>query len=162
MALPGIDVGPSPRARVKAGDAAEGFVEHLHRVCELQGVARVARVSTHLRLVAGGKVVPARKGTVDFLGCLRGGRMVAVEVKSCAAGRLDLDRLPPHQRAHLDAYDALGALALVLVVHGALAYAVPWPAVRAALLAGARSLGPVQLTPHQIDPRGAYLRRWAP
>lgn len=161
LGLQGIDTGPSQRVRQQAGDRAEAVADALHLACERAGVAVVRRVNSNLRLVRGGKgprVVPTKKSTVDCWGVLRGGRAVAVEVKSCSTGRLDFDRLPPHQRAELERVDQLGGLALVLVVVGAtMVCAVPWPVVRSAIEAGARSLGVGEVALHRCDPRRPYL-----
>ena len=165
--LAGIDPGPSARVRQAAGEDAERWVENLHRLCEIRGYAWVRQVSVHLRLVAGGKVVPARAGTVDCLGVLRGGRALAIEVKSCADNRLALDRLPPQQRAHLGLVEKLGGVALVLIVGPTHAWAVEWSRVARLIEAGAKTLGCCALDapsdavvilrrqPH------AYLAAWA-
>ena len=165
--LDGIDPGPSARVRQSAGDDAERWAESVHRLCEVRGVAWVRQVSVHLRLVAGGKVVPARAGTVDCLGVLRGGRALAIEVKSCADNRLALDRLPPQQRAHLGLVEKLGGVALVLIVGPTHAWAVEWSRVARLIEAGAKTLGCCALDapsdavvilrrqPH------AYLAAWA-
>ena len=165
--LAGIDPGPSARVRQAAGEDTERWVENLHRLCEIRGYAWVRQVSVHLRLVAGGKVVPARAGTVDCLGVLRGGRALAIEVKSCADNRLALDRLPPQQRAHLGLVEKLGGVALVLIVGPTHAWAVEWSRVARLIEAGAKTLGCCALDapsdavvilrrqPH------AYLAAWA-
>lgn len=161
MIVFGIDPGPSPRLRQASGEAAERRADQMHRACELAGIAVVRRVSSHLRLVAGGKVVPAQRGTVDCLGVLTGGRGVAVEIKSCADRRLRLDRLPPHQRAELARWWDTGALALVLCLGPGLeAWAVPWASLEEALTLGRASLGPEELAPWACDPRRPYLERW--
>lgn len=160
-ALPGVDRGPSARVRQQAGDRAEAVADALHGVCERAGVALVRRVNSNLRLVRGpngqARTVPTKKSTVDCWGLLKNGRAVAIEVKSCSSGRLDLDRLPPHQRAELEAVEQLGGLALVLVVVGGVAHAVPWAAVRAAIEAGARSLGVAEVEVYRCPPGRPYL-----
>ncbi|RYZ17300.1 MAG: hypothetical protein EOO70_02330 [Myxococcaceae bacterium] len=150
--------------RQKAGDVAEKYVDTLHAICEQTGVAIVRRVSSHLRLVGGGRAVATQRSTVDCLGVLRGGRAVAVEIKSCADGRLKLSQLPDHQRAELGAIERAGGLALVLVVQPfpVAAFAVPWSVVAQAAAAGQASLGPAELATWKCDPRKAYLARWAP
>jgi len=165
--LDGIDPGPSARVRQSAGDDAERWAESVHRLCEVRGVAWVRQVSVHLRLVAGGKVVPARAGTVDCLGVLRGGRALAVEVKSCADNRLKLDRLPPQQRAHLALVEKLGGVALVLIVGPKYAWAVEWSRIARLLEAGAKSFSCCHIdspddatTISRLQPH-AYLARWA-
>ena len=141
---------------------AERFVDTLHAICEQTGVAVVRRVSSHLRLVGGGRVVATQRSTVDCLGVLKGGRAVAVEIKSCADGRLRLSQVPEHQRAELGAVERVGGVALVLVVRPlpVAAYAVPWSVVAKAAAAGQASLGPDELAPWLCDPRRPYLARW--
>lgn len=165
--LDGIDPGPSARVRQASGDNAEAWAEAVHKLCEVRGVAWVRQVAIHLRMVAGGKVVPARAGTIDALGVLRGGRMVGVEVKSCASNRLDLSRLPPQQRAHLAQIEALGGVALVLIVGPTHAWAVEWKRIARLLAAGAKSFSCCTLDSHddavtisRQQPH-AYLARWA-
>lgn len=163
-ALPGVDRGPSARVRQQAGDRAEAVADALHAVCERAGVAAVRRVNSNLRLVRGPggttRTVPTKKSTVDCWGLLRGGRAVAVEVKSCSSGRLDLDRLLAHQRAELAAVEQLGGVALVLVVVGGVAHAVPWAAVAAAIVAGARSLGVAEVEVYRCHPGRPYLEQF--
>jgi len=162
--LEGVDPGPSARVRQQAGDRAEAVADGLHAVCERAGVAVVRRVNSNLRLVRGGggapRVVPTKKSTVDCWGLLKGGRSVAVEVKSCSDGRLAFDRLPPHQRAELEAVDRLGGLALVLVITGLTACAVPWSAVREAIAAGRKGLGVEDVLVHRCDRTRPYLAPW--
>ena len=142
---------------------AEHFADTLHAICEHTGVAVVRRVSSHLRLVGAGRVVATRRSTVDCLGVLRGGRAVAVEIKSCSDGRLRLSQLPDHQRAELARVDKAGGVALVLVVRPLppAAYAVPWAVVARVVAEGRASLGPDELAPWLCDPRRPYLARWA-
>lgn len=165
--LDGIDPGPSARARQAAGDSAETWAETVHRLCEVRGVAWVRQVAAHLRVIAGGKVVPAKAGTIDALGVLRGGRMVGVEVKSCSNNRLDLARLPPQQRAHLAKIEALGGVALVLLVGPTHAFAVEWRRIARLLAAGSKSFSCTPLDSpadavviSRLRPH-AYLATWA-
>lgn len=160
LALQGVDAGPSQRVRQAAGDRAEAVADALHELCYRAGVALVRRVNSNLRLVRGGagpRVVPTKKSTVDCWGILRGGRCVAVEVKSCSDGRLSFDRLPPHQRAELEAVEQLGGLALVLVIVGGVAHAIPWRAIREALAEGRKGLGVREVEVWRCDPRRPYL-----
>lgn len=164
MTLPGISTGPSQRVRQAAGDRAEAVADRMHEACGLARVALVRRVNSNLRLVSGGggpRVVPTKKSTIDCWGVLRGGRCVAVEVKSCSSGRLDFDRLPPHQRSELESVEALGGLALVLVVVGLTAYAIPWRAVRDAIEAGRKGFGPREIQVWRCDPRRPYLEAFS-
>lgn len=163
----GIDPGPSAAVRQQAGQDAERWTEHLHRLCELRGVAWLRKIEAHLRPVAGGRVVPVKAGTIDCLGVLRGGRALGVEIKSCSNNRLALDRLPVQQRAHLATIEAMGGVALVLIVGPREAWAVEWRRIAALLEAGAKSLGctpldswPDAVVIHRAQPH-AYLARWA-
>lgn len=161
MTLPGIDAGPSQRVRQASGDRAEAVADALHEACHRAGVALVRRVNSNLRLVRGGaggpRTVPTKKSTIDCWGVMKGGRSVAVEVKSCADGRLSFDRLPPHQRAELERVEQLGGLALVLVIVGYVAHAIPWKAVREALAEGRKSFGASEVQVWRCDPRRPYL-----
>lgn len=165
--LEGIDPGPSARVRQATGEDAERWAAKVHHYCEARGLAWLRQVSAHLRPVAGGKVVPVRAGTIDCLGVLRGGRALGIEVKSCSANRLDFARLPPQQRAHLDAIERLGGVALVLCVGPQHAWAVRWPRLARLLTAGAKSVGFSPLDGPDsavvIDRRHphAYLATWA-
>lgn len=58
------------------------------------------------------------RSTVDYVGALKGGRMVAVAAKDCQGDKIDLSRLQEHQRLYLDEVQALGGLAFVLVRFG--------------------------------------------
>lgn len=83
----------------------------------------------------------ASPASVDFLGTLRGGRAVALEVKSTVAPDWSLHDMPEHQQGFAATWHGLGGLAFV-VVHftrtGQL-YRVPWGA-----MAELRSLRPAK------------------
>lgn len=123
------------------GSALEALLEWQHEQYERRGVARIVKVPTPF-VVRGwdgrafARAHPARKATVDYLGCLvPSGRMVAVEAKSTAADRWHPSAIPEHQRAELDLWAAAGALALVVLgweSRGGIdaVWVIPWPAVR--------------------------------
>lgn len=163
----GIDPGPSAHVRQAAGQDAERWAEHVHHLCEVHGVAWMRKIEAHLRPVGGGRVVPVRAGTIDCLGVLRGGRALGVEIKSCSTGTLIFERLPVQQRAHLAAIEALGGVALVLVVGPRHAWAIEWRRIARLLEAGAKSVGcsPLDTWPtSQVIDRARphpYLARWA-
>ena len=159
--LPGVPMGPSGRARQAAGDRAEAVADQMHLECRTAGVALVRRVNSNLRLVGGGKalrVVPTKKSTVDCWGALKGGRAVAVEIKSCSSGRLDFDVIKPHQRAELEELDRLGGLPLVLVIVGQVGHAIPWADIRAALAEGKKSFGVREVEVYRCPPGRPYLK----
>ena len=102
---------------------------------------------------------------VDYLGCTRAGRAIAVEAKRCS-GHLDLTgveraSLAPHQRAQLEATNRAGGLAVLVVAFrrraGDVRYAVPWDAVQ-----HLDRLRPADLVGYELqDERpGGYLARW--
>jgi penicillin-binding protein-related factor A (putative recombinase) len=176
--LPGTDAAPhssrTQAARSHAGAKAEEFVDHLNEVCHRAGIAFVARVGSHvkiLRRLKNGRIegVITGKSVVDLMGWARDGRAIAAEVKhvstdrlkdgSEAAWRLPLARVEEHQRAMLRRCHADGGIAFVLIVHGAHAYAVPWPVVEKAITRGAASLSRDDITPHRCDHRAPYLAR---
>lgn len=182
LPLPGAPPAPhsaqAQRRRAKGGAQAEHLVEQLHGVCLRQGIAEVHKVSSNVKVTGsrGGRVfgVFVGKSTVDYLGWMLdgSGRVVVAEAKHVElephrkdgaprAWRLPLDRLEDHQRAMLDRAHAAGAVALLLVVHGAELHAVPWPVVAEALNAGQASLSAEQLEPHRCRPGEPYLARWA-
>lgn len=176
---PGRHSARSQSRRSRVGAQAEQFVERLHKVCEAAQIAEVTKVSSHIKITGAlgrGRVVGVLTGksVVDCMGCMLDGtgRLVAVEVKHVdvgaplksgapAAWRFALDQLKPHQRAQLARFHAAGAVALVLVVHGGWAFAVPWPVVAAALERDQASLSAAELEPHRCPLDRPYLAPWA-
>jgi len=172
--LPGMPKLPgrvSQARRRAAGDSAEARADALHKVCELAGVAYVRRVASNVRIVrnrrSGGTLgaVFTGKSTVDCWGMLLatdkdGARPVAVEIKSCASGRLDLSILPQHQRDELARVERGGGLALLLVVGREAIWAVPWYEVNGWLGVGKATAGPLELGQWLVTPGRPYLARW--
>ena len=64
------------------------------------------------------RIVKDVRSTVDYVGVLKSGKMVAVAAKACREDKIDLSRLQEHQRLYLDEVQALGGLAFVLVRFG--------------------------------------------
>lgn len=182
LQLPGTRTGrhsaQSQAMRSRAGARAEQLVEQLNKICKTAGVAEVFKVSSHIKItktLGGGRVVGVLTGksVVDCLGVMLDGtgRLVAVEVKHVdvgaplksgapAAWRFALSQLKPHQRELLARIHAAGGVALVLVVHGGWAYALPWPVVAAALERGQASLSAAELELHRCPPGLPYLAPW--
>lgn len=162
--------------RAKHGNETEAFVATLNEACARAGVAWLDKVPTNMRVVGRSgamvRAVFAQKAIADFVGVLRGGRAVAVEVKRVEVTiskrshaplppSLSLSRVEPHQRDYLDRVDAAGGLALLLVVHGPLAaYAVPWAEARAVLANGGATLSGVFLETWRVRTGEAYLERF--
>jgi penicillin-binding protein-related factor A (putative recombinase) len=162
--------------RAAGGAAAERIVEQHLKACETTGLCVVRRVGTPMKVSGRGRagVVSARltgKSTVDYLGTLAGGRLLAIEVKSIAPkigpdGRLVPQRFPfsmieDHQVEDLEAFCSAGGAAMVIVVHGPDLYAVPWTAICDEKAAGGKSLSPAKLAPWRHRPGlGSILAHW--
>ena len=117
----------------------EQYLEHLHARYRVQGRARIDFIPTPTRPRNDrGQVTwaPARKGIVDFVGALRGGRFVAFDAKStrnARSWRVKVSRRSPandttHQWEYLAEVQTLGGLAFYLV------YAEPLDRVFVALM----------------------------
>jgi len=161
--------------RAHVGGEAEKLADELHKACALAGVAWVERVCSNVKItkyLGHGRVEGVLTGNsvVDAMGWMADGRAVALEIKhlaveylkdrSEAAWRLPLSRIEDHQRTMLARCHLAGGVALVLVVHGGRAYAVPWPVVDEALRAGKASLLEDEIKPHLCPPGRPYLARW--
>lgn len=178
--LPGVPGTPHSAheqgLRSHLGAEAEKFVDDLNKVCLRAGVANVYRVSSNVKITRGlgrGRIegVLTGKSVVDAMGWTyeTPPRPIAMEIKHVhierlksgaeAAWRLPLDRIEEHQRTMLRDCHRAGGLALVLVIHGGRAYAVPWVEVEAALTDQQASLSREDITPHLCDHRAPYLAR---
>ena len=94
---------------------------------------------------SGGKVSGAHvaeTAAADFVGCLHGGRAVAVEAKSTNIDRLSLSRIRHPQRKYLDVVDDLGGVSLLVVYWRKLGevWAIPWADVRSGRSVRGRSV----------------------
>ena len=127
-------VHPTPLEKGKAqmtghanrGHFFEQYLEHLHAHYRVQGRARIDFIPTPTRPRNDrGEVtwVPVRKGIVDFVGVLHGGRFVAFDAKSTRntrSWRVKVSRRSPsndttHQWEYLAEVQALGGLAFYLI-----------------------------------------------
>ncbi len=157
----GVSVSSVQSRRAKGGNHAEDLVEDLNAECAAAGVAHLWRVPTPTKVVGVGEarkgrclqMVHTKRATVDFLGVMRDGRAVAVEVKRLEGRRLNLGRVEPQQRACLDLVADAGGVAVLLVVTPKEAYAVGWRHARAAQ----SSLGPDELGPWKLAAGRCYL-----
>jgi len=109
----------------------EQYLEHLHARYREQGRARIDFIPTPTRPHNNdGHLmwVPVRKGIVDFVGVLPGGRFVAFDAKSTRntrSWRVKVSRRSPsndttHQWEYLAEVEALGGLAFYLIYAEAL------------------------------------------
>lgn len=123
------------RARVRGGASAEAIVEAQNAACRMMKVADVYKIPTPTEGANGARRF-SKRSTMDYGGWLRGGRGLAIEVKSCPGGAFYLAGVEPHQREWLDRAHGAGALALLVFVHGKplhAVYPVPWASVRGAI-----------------------------
>lgn len=151
-------------AAQSSGAAFEAWVDGQHRVAKAAGhLVWVDHYGPEVQHLSGGAVRVVGHAPPDYLGQLRGGRVVLVEAKR-RTGRLaiegtDRDAIIPHQAARLAEAEAGGGLALVLVefvrAAGAERYAAPWSAVVAAATtprgAVRRSVGPLELAAWRVQ-----------
>jgi penicillin-binding protein-related factor A (putative recombinase) len=151
------NAGKVSRDRAKAargGRTAEAIVAQYAAAAQARGVATLQKIPTE---VAFGKTGPRyiRRSSVDFTGFAHDdGRHIALEVKSCvAAKRFRLGEVEPHQAAYLDAVEAAGGEALLVVVYGEdrTVCVLPWHWVRDQAAAGAASLTAADLLAWKCD-----------
>jgi recombination protein U len=57
----------------------------------------------------------ANKSTVDFIGCLNDGRMVAFDCKECSSDRFPLSNIKEHQYGYLRQINEYGGKAFILL-----------------------------------------------
>jgi recombination protein U len=114
------------RTHANRGRFFEEYLQHLHARYRDQGRARIDFIPTPTRPHNGRNGVswvPVRKGIVDFVGVLVGGRFVAFDAKSTRntrSWRVKTSRRSPcndtsHQWEYLSEVHALGGLAFYLI-----------------------------------------------
>ena len=77
--------------RTNSANNGTSWEAQIQRTCddyERRGLARIRKVSPPTRTIGKGQVIYLENPFVDFIGCLKGGRMVALEAKSTAGPRL--------------------------------------------------------------------------
>jgi hypothetical protein len=162
-------------AAQSAGQCFEAVLAEHHGCAWARGLARVVKQHVPTVQRRAGVLLRTAKGDVDYLGTLRGGRLVAIEAKSAGTGRLALVEptgaertkhqhtgLRAHQAAALTAYASLGALALLVVrfvrrprgIDVATVYAVPWVEI-----AHLNDIGPDDVSAHAVS-GDCYLARY--
>jgi recombination protein U len=78
------------------------------------GIARIDKVATPM-IYSNGEWKHGKKSTVDFIGCLKGGRAVAFDCKQVAGDSLPMANIHEHQVKYLRDVLELGGLAFFLV-----------------------------------------------
>jgi recombination protein U len=74
-----------------------------------QGRCMLSKIPTPMITSRDGYLIPSGAAGPDFLGCLEGGRLLAVEAKETRGAAFPLDHMPESQRTALARYAALGA-----------------------------------------------------
>jgi len=158
-------------AEQTSGAAWEAWCDGQHRAAMALGLlVWVDHYGPEVRHLRQGAHRIVGKAPPDYLGMMRGGRLLAVEAKR-RTGRLAIegntrDAIERHQRDRLAEVEHGGGLGLVLVefvrADGVHRFAAPWSVVAAAArspMGGARSVGPEDLRGWEVDPR-CYLARF--
>lgn len=179
--LPGLPGTPhsahAQGLRSHLGAEAEKYVDELCGVCFRAGIAWISRVNSHVKItryLGRGRIegILTGKSVVDAMGWTfeTPPRPIAMEIKHIeverlksgaeASWRLPLARIEEHQRTMLRVCHRAGGLALVLIIHGGRAYAVPWVEVEAALTDQQASLSREDIVPHLCDHRAPFLARF--
>lgn len=103
------------RAAHDNGAAFERWLSDQHKVLRLARRAYVRKVGAPVIVGRDGNPCGwSGRGPADYQGVLRGGIPVAIEAKSREL-RLTAREIPDHQREDLEAVEAMGGLALVVI-----------------------------------------------
>lgn len=103
--------------RAKRGLLAEELVERACLYYRSQGLALITKAPTPVTVLSGGRAFFRAKAISDFVGLLKGGIPIALEVKSSrnlTRFRLDEEVMVPHQAAYLNDTIALGGVGAYL------------------------------------------------
>lgn len=151
------------------GAAFESWIEGQHIHAHRLGIlAFVEKTEAHAKTIQG-RLMFVGKGVADYIGCLVGGRCLAVEAKSTGDEYLMRSAITPKQVRHLDAVAMAGGLALLLVefrltVHQSYSsragYAIPWTEVPWKVRRFAESVSVNDVQQWKIEPETCYLSRW--
>jgi len=94
----------------------EHVIERCNRLYKNKGQAVIDKVPTNISYNT--RTQKARfkaKGTVDFIGTLKGGQSVAFDTKNTTTNALKFDNVRPHQEQYLLSVDELGGKAFLLI-----------------------------------------------
>lgn len=160
----------SHRRSRNIGEDFEGVVDVWHSAAGLRGaLAHVIHNMPPSKFV-NGQLMYEKPGAADYTGVLHGGQYLAAEAKSVIPdGRLTKSRISPLQQQHLNAVEAAGGLAFLLVefrVHHSVnhrQYAIPWHEVPWKVLRSAESLDECDIAVcYQVPAGSDYLLRYHP
>lgn len=96
------------------GSEFEAMIEKANRVYADNSIALIQKVATPTA-IHGNKMFFQRKSTVDFVGIVDGGRMVAFDAKSCAMSSFRLSRIKKHQMQYVLDVIRLGGIGFFLI-----------------------------------------------
>lgn len=101
------------------GMQLEREIESSNLVYQHKGIAVVQKIPTPFKPIRDrkgnfSKLIPAKKSTVDFIGCLNG-RGIAFDAKETKRPSLPLDNVHEHQVRYLKRYKDCGGYAFLLV-----------------------------------------------
>lgn len=122
---------------VRAGAEWEHALDELHALYAGRGRALVLRCPPPVRVVRtsrGPQIVHTAAGPADYVGLIRGERAtpigVALEAKATSQARWPLRDLREHQAVHLDAWERMGGVGAVLLLHrpSLTRWVLPWHA----------------------------------
>lgn len=114
--------------RTNRGAGWEALLDAQHTEYRRDRRAVVHKTHPPAKLIRG-RLVHTAKGAVDFIGCLEGGRAVALDAKEGRGGRWPFSSLKRHQAVDLEAWTDRGALAGIALRLLAGAWWVPWSAL---------------------------------
>lgn len=79
-----------------------------------QKIAIIDKISTPT-IFSAGKMIYNAKSTVDYIGCLKGGRMIAFDAKACSDKKFPMGNIKEHQVHYLYDVKRMGGCAFLLV-----------------------------------------------
>lgn len=146
-----------------AGDFFEEFLNTQHEKAKFLGIlAHIEKTQAKTRMIHG-RLQYVEKGWADYIGCLEGGRYLALEAKSTKDSRFPKSEISHKQQDHLDRVAKTGGLALLLIefryFEGSIRFAIPWQDIPWKIKRTAESISAEDLSCFVIDP-DCYLKSW--
>lgn len=98
------------------GKFLETMVNNTNKLYKLKRIAVVDKIATPINYnTRTNKAFYEGKSTVDFIGCLKGGRMIAFDAKQTKQKSLPFKNVGEHQEEYLRRVSGLGGIAFLLV-----------------------------------------------
>lgn len=99
---------------IKTGNFEQYIDQKVNRVYAKEGIAMVHKIATPTQR-RDGQLVYSQKSTVDFIGILDGGTLIAFDTKETKDDVLRMQMIKPHQVEYLTKVAAYGGLAFLLI-----------------------------------------------